>query len=178
MENIIRKILKEEITDKKEKFQQKVVNILKKEGFTPASNYSDVITFLKNHMGMEGLEAFEMFQIFKDNFSMDYEGEGLLRKDISKLKLRTSNRSGRELVKNKIPFRGSNTKAEYVNNSYVVYSYNWYPIFVYKDGQWFENENRYSMSTAKQMSQLRPHGDYDIIQVSKSKLNDIIYGNN
>jgi hypothetical protein len=57
----------------------------------------------------------------------------------------------------------------------VVYSYNWYPIFVYKNGQWFENENRYSMSTAKQMSQLRPHNQGEIIKASKSKLEEIIY---
>ena len=56
----------------------------------------------------------------------------------------------------------------------MVFSYDWYPIFVYKDGQWFENEDSYSMSTAKQMGQLRPHGMVDIIETSRSKLWDII----
>jgi hypothetical protein len=76
-------------------------------------------------------------------------------------------------VINKIPFKGSNTHGEYMNGSYVVFSYNWYPIFVFKDGQWFENEDTYSVSTAKQMSQLRPY-DQGIIETSKDKLWDII----
>jgi hypothetical protein len=57
---------------------------------------------------------------------------------------------------------------------YVVFSYDWYPIFVYKDGQWYENQNRYSVSTAKQMSQLRPHGQGEIIDKTKDELWEII----
>jgi hypothetical protein len=116
-----------------------------------------------------------MYQLLKDNWrSVDAGGE-LVRTDIRKKKMRTANTRGRELVQNKIPFKGSNTHANYVKDVYVVYSYNWYPIFVFKDGQWFENENRYSVSTAKQMSQLRPYNQGEIIKTSKSKLEDIIH---
>lgn len=175
MENIIKKILKEEISDKQEKLQQKIVDMLKKAGFDGNSNYKDIIKYLNVHMGYEGIDAFELYQLFKDNYRMDYSKGGLYRKDIKNVKLKTPNSGARDLVVNKIPFKGSNTSAEYVNNAYVVYSYDWYPIFVYKDGQWFENESRYSKSTSKQVSQLRPYGDYDIIKVDKSKLREIIY---
>ena len=97
----------------------------------------------------------------------------MIRK-FTKRKMKTANIRGRDLVLNKIPFKGSNTHGEYRNGVYAVFSYNWYPIFVFKDGQWFENENRYSVSTGKQMSQLRPYGQGDILTTSKDKLWDII----
>jgi hypothetical protein len=74
----------------------------------------------------------------------------------------------------KVPFKGSNTHSQYENRTDVVYSYNWYPIFAFKDGQWFENDSRYSISTAKQMSQLRPREQGEILKVSLGKLKEII----
>ena len=116
-----------------------------------------------------------MYQLHKDNWRTFDSEPDLIRKDISKTNVKTANIRGRELVLNKIPFKGSNTHSKYYDNgSYVVFSYNWYPIYLYKDGQWFENEDGYSMSTKKQMSQLRPYGQGDIIETSKDKLWDII----
>ena len=98
----------------------------------------------------------------------------MVRSDITKKKIRTSNTKARDVVTNKIPFKGNNTHSKYYDNgSYVVFSYDWYPIFVNKDDQWFENEDGYSMSTKKQMSQLRPFVS-DMIYISKDKLWDII----
>ena len=174
MKNIIRKILKEEVSDTQERHQQKMVDILTREGFHGGTPYQEIIRFLHDTIGMEGMEAFEVFQLFKDNYRKDYESQGLKRSDITKRKIRTSNTRARDVVTNKIPFKGSNTHGEYRNGSYVVFSYDWYPIFVYKDGQWFENEQKYSVSTSKQTSQLRPAAQRDIIYASKDKLWDII----
>lgn len=173
MERLIKKILKEEVNKSQDKFYRDVVNLLNREGFTGSSDYNQIINFINHHLGIRGMEAFELFQVFKDNWRSPDEDE-LVRTDISKRKLRTPNIRGRQLVVNKIPFKGSNTHGEYVNGSYVVFSYNWYPIFVFKDGQWFENEDGYSVSTKKQMSQLRPYDQGLIIPASKDKLWDII----
>ncbi len=173
MERLIKKILKEEVNKSQDKFYRDVVNLLNREGFTGSSDYNQIINFINHHLGIRGMEAFELFQVFKDNWRSPDEDE-LVRTDISKRKLRTPNIRGRQLVVNKIPFKGSNTHGEYVNGSYVVFSYNWYPIFVFKDGQWFENEDGYSVSTKKQMSQLRPYDQGLIIPTSKDKLWDII----
>jgi len=172
MERLIKKILKEEVSKSQDKFYRDVVNLLNREGFTGSSDYNQIINFINHHLGIKGMEAFELFQVFKDNWRNP--DDELVRTDISKRKLRTSNTRGRQLVLNKIPFKGSNTHGEYVNGSYVVFSYNWYPIFVFKDGQWFENEDRYSRSTSKQMGQLRPYDQGLIISTSKDKLWDII----
>ena len=174
MKDIIRKILKEEVSDTQERHQQKMVDILKREGFHAGTNYQEVIRFLQDQIGIEGMDAFIIYQLFIDNYRKDYKTQGLVRSDLRKKKVRIANSRAREIVMFKVPFSGSNTHGEYRNGSYVVFSYNWYPIFVFKDGQWFENENRYSVSTAKQMSQLRPRGQGDIIVTSKDKLWDII----
>ena len=173
MKLLIREILKEEVSKSQDKFHKDIINLLNREGFTGSSDYSEIIGFINHHLGIKGMEAFELFQVFKDNWRSPDEDE-LVRTDISKRKLRTPNIRGRQLVVNKIPFKGSNTHGEYVNGSYVVFSYNWYPIFVFKDGQWFENEDGYSVSTKKQMSQLRPYDQGLIIPASKDKLWDII----
>ena len=166
-------IVIEEVSATQERHQQKMVDILTGEGFHGGTPYQEIIRFLHDTIGMEGMEAFEVFQLFKDNYRKDYESQGLKRSDITKRKIRTSNTRARDVVTNKIPFKGSNTHGEYRNGSYVVFSYDWYPIFVYKDGQWFENEQKYSVSTSKQTSQLRPLVR-DIIYASKDKLWEII----
>lgn len=177
MKNIIKKILKESIDDKKEKFDRYIIKTLKKEGFNSSTPYHSVIKFIGDTFGITGMDAFTVYQLFLDNYRSDFESGELQRTDVSRKRLRTSNSEGRQLVTNRIPFKGSNTHAEYVNSGkvYVVYSYDWYPIFVYKDGQWFENENRYSMSTAKQISQLRPIGQGEIIKLNRQQLIDVMY---
>ena len=174
MKNLIKQILKEEVSDKKEKFQRKVLDLLTKEGFKGSTDYREIIQFLKHHLSIKGMEAFELHQLFKDNWDTFDNSDDLIRTDITTKKIKTSNGRARELVINRIPFKGSNTNAGYTKGVYVVYSYDWYPVFVFKDGQWFENEVRFSPSTAKQMGQLRPHGEGDIISTSKGKLWDII----
>jgi hypothetical protein len=175
MKHTIRRILKETTEEVKDNHDRKIIQILKGAGFERTSSYVDVLSFLNKNLDMKGMEAFEMYQLLKDNWrSVDAGGE-LIRTDVRNKKMSTTNIRGRELVQNKIPFKGSNTHANYVNNAYVVYSYNWYPIYVFKDGQWFENEDRYSVSTAKQMSQLRPYNQGEIIKIPKTNLEDIIH---
>ena len=178
MKNIIKKIITEEINQKKDRLYRYILKSLQDENFNSTTSYSKILKFIKDNFDISGMEAFEIYQLFVDNFGADsFETDELRRTDITKKKFKTSNKSGRDLVTGRIPFNGSNTHGTYLKSGkiYVVYSYNWYPIFVYKDGQWFENQNKYSISTAKQMSQLRPLTDVPIIKLSKDELNDIIY---
>lgn len=181
MKEIIRKILKEEVTAQQDNYQRKMIDILKREGFDARTPYQKILNYLNTVMGVVGMEAFELLQIFINNVGR-VSSDPLIRKDITDRKVRTANIRARDLVINRIPFKGNNTHAEYRNGAYVVFSYDWYPVFVYKDGQWFENEDGYSMSTKKQMSQMRPmnfnlnQNDFDIIKTNTDKLWDIIRG--
>lgn len=174
MKEIIRKILKEEVTAQQDNYQRKIIDILKREGFDARTPYQKILNYLNTVIGVVGMEAFELLQIFINNVGR-VSSDPLIRKDMTDRKVRTANIRSRDLVINRIPFKGSNTHAEYRNGAYVVFSYDWYPVFVYKDGQWFENEDGYSMSTKKQMSQMRPY-NFDIIKTYTDKLWDIIRG--
>lgn len=75
-----------------------------------------------------------------------------------------STRSCRTSVKLRAPFRchgslyGTQKMAADGETMYVVYSYgeHW-PLFVYHAGVWYENEDRYSVTTSKHRSASHPH---------------------
>ena len=114
MKEIIRKILKEEISAQQDNYQRKMVDVLKREGFDSRTPYQKILNYLNTVMGIVGMEAFEMYQIFKDNLNTTSDSS-LIRKDIKDRKMKTANIRARDLVVNRIPFKGSNTHAEYNN---------------------------------------------------------------
>ena len=87
---------------------------------------------------------------------------------------KTSNRDSATFVENQTPFKANNLSADFENGSYVVRSYKHYPIFICKGGQWYENNNRYSMSTAKQMTQCGYSVRPNAIKKSTEELRAII----
>ena len=50
-------------------------------------------------------------------------------------------------------------KSEYNESGvYTVYSYGYhFPMYVFKDLTWYENSDKYSVSTSKQQTQMRPN---------------------
>jgi hypothetical protein len=66
-----------------------------------------------------------------------------------------------ERVSELLPFKGSNLEGRWEQDGksdwgYIVLSYGWYPIYIYKYKKWFEASNTYSSSTSKQMRNTRP----------------------
>lgn len=177
MKNLIRKILKETINDSElNKFEIGVLKMLHDQNFNNKTARSVIINFLKKSVALSGIKSYEIYELFKNNYNDMGDYSSLmdpLRVDVRKKRYSTPNNSGREMVTNRIPFKGSNTKGEYIGNSYVVSSYDWYPIFVWKDNQWYENKDKYSMSTSKQTTQLRPNNE-NIIKVSAKELRELI----
>ena len=60
-----------------------------------------------------------------------------------------------------MPFKGSNLigqwRKDYKGNPfYEVVSYDWYPVYIFKNDKWYEVTGRYSSSTSKQMSNANP----------------------
>lgn len=98
---------------------------------------------------------------------------------------RTTNKDCRPYVKGRILFKANNLHAECVkadlfytqhDKFYVVYSYGWWPLFVYNfvTGAWYENADRYSVSTSKQRSQAHPQ--CDTIKVSAQDMDYLLKG--
>jgi hypothetical protein len=80
--------------------------------------------------------------------------------------VKTSNTKCRTHVQQRTPFVANNLFATALPANpnlnlperYVVYSYGThFPLFVWQGGVWYENQDRYSVSTSKHRSQAHPH---------------------
>jgi hypothetical protein len=70
-----------------------------------------------------------------------------------------ANSKCRSFVTARLPFKGSNLWGEYVEGTghYVVVSYGYhFPLYIYANDMWFENEDGYSRTTARHKSQAKP----------------------
>ena len=71
--------------------------------------------------------------------------------------MKVANSKARGAVQTLSPFTGSHTFGEWNGSAYVVCSYGYhFPLFVFKDGAWYENSDKYSVSTSKHRTQLHP----------------------
>ena len=78
---------------------------------------------------------------------------------------RVSNKNCRKYVENQEEFKGSHLCGKKLSDRvYVVWSYNWYPLWACIDGKWYGHNDRYSVSTSKQTTQSMPfmYGGGDI----------------
>lgn len=88
-------------------------------------------------------------------------------------KIRVSNKDARFAVNGQREFKGSHTFAEIdESGAYKVYSYGYhFPIYAFVNGKWYANKDKYSVSTSKHQSQLRPEGN--LILVSTQEIKDL-----
>lgn len=71
---------------------------------------------------------------------------------------KVSNAKASDCVTCREEFNGSNTFGRWIGGVYVAFSYGeHFPLFVWKDGEWFCNSDRYSVTTSKHRSQLHPN---------------------
>lgn len=88
--------------------------------------------------------------------------------------MKTTNAKSREFSQYKEEFEANNLKGVNEGCLYVVYSYKWYPLFVfsYVTHKWYENKDKYSVSTSKQTGQCRPRAE--TVLMSHEELKDLI----
>jgi hypothetical protein len=110
-------------------------------------------------------------------------------KDYREFKQRkTPNNNAYVYTGSKIPFKGSNLEGTWnVNRNnewyYVVTSYNWYPIYLFINNQWYRVSNNWSSSTSKHLSFSDPNRkNYDsnlentVIWVTPDEIKSIMDG--
>lgn len=84
--------------------------------------------------------------------------------------IRTSNSGSSQYTNNRQDFKANNLEGKTLDNGvYVVLSYGYYPVYVWKKDKWYGNNNKYSVSTAKQMTQSRPSGEIEYVDTEKLK---------
>ena len=89
--------------------------------------------------------------------------------------MRTADKKARDLVTSRMEFIGSNTfGVRFSETVYGVFSYGFhFPFFVFDGQVWFENSDRYSVTTSKHKNQLRPVTESNIIKADTEKLKRI-----
>lgn len=100
------------------------------------------------------------------------------------MKLKLANRDVRKAVESLCVFTSSTgslfSKIDEEGRRYVVYSYgaHW-PLFVYdmNSGEWYENVDKYGVTTSRHLSSARPNSDC-IIELSRGEMLSLINGLN
>lgn len=78
--------------------------------------------------------------------------------------MKTSNIKCSQYVDDKMSFQANNIFSENHGEKYFVFSYGHHWIlYAYVDGIWYENKDRYSVSTSKHRSQARPNAQTTLI---------------
>mgnify|MGYP003131069761 CR=1 FL=1 len=90
--------------------------------------------------------------------------------------IRTSNNKCREYVESLTEFKANNIFSEKITKDklYIVYSYGYhFPIYMKYKNTWYENTDKYSVSTSKHQSQARPY-NFKRKLINTSKMKEII----
>jgi hypothetical protein len=195
MKDLLRKLLKEfdeeKAFTKNESIFFKFLNNYRKVSKPTSSRLSDFMTSNMKSFGLDPSENQHYLNLYTQNFREDGRYDLTTKNELNqyhKLKSqKTSNQNAGDLVAELKPFKGSNLKAVWEKDNkgdwaYVVYSWDWYPVFMFKYKKWFEVDNKYSSSTSKQMSQSHPRRynnsiGKSMIIVSKDEMKNLLYGN-
>jgi hypothetical protein len=168
MKNLIRRILLENENQNpltnSEVMLFKFINGKKKD-FKKKSELISFISDTLKYMGLDKNLAMYYYNLYTLNFREKGDYENLTKSEFSGVenikskKITNVNASGYTVAK--MPFKGSNLEGYWDTDPngeeyYVILSYGWYPIFLFKNGIWFENVNRYSSATGRQMRNANP----------------------
>ncbi len=125
----------------------------------------DVIKNVSQYMGLpEGHELY-LLELYLLNYRKDGDYKNLTKEnfvDPRKMKGKwTSNTKANSYTIAQLPFKGTNLEGfwSFDDNRtpyYIVKSYGWYPIYIYKNDRWYEVAEHYSSSTGRQMSNSNP----------------------
>jgi hypothetical protein len=141
-----------------------MLNEEKKKNKTRAS-LIQVIENYAPYMNIPSEYALYLLELYVLNYRKDGDYSGLTkgnfidpRKQQGKT---TSNPKAKLYTVAQLPFKGSNLIGRWSKDYngkpfYEVVSYNWYPVYIFKDDKWYEVTGRYSSSTSKQMSNANP----------------------
>ena len=145
---------------------------------TQKSNYNnkrDLQLAIKDYLPYFGIEsdfAPYILELYLLNYRQDGDYSSLTKDnfvDPRKMKgKRTPNYNAKVYTKAQLPFEGSNLRGYWRTTMdgkiYIVESYGWYPVYIFKDGKWYETSDRYSSSTGKQMYASQPYRWNDTLE--------------
>jgi hypothetical protein len=134
-----------------------------------AKTKKELLNIIMEYLPMFGISkvyAIYMLELYLLNYREDGDYSGLNKDNFidprNKSGKKTANYQAGDYTKAQLPFQGSNLEGRWTKDRngvkyYVVKSYGWYPVYIYKEGKWYENFDRYSNSTSKQMYKSQPY---------------------
>jgi hypothetical protein len=188
MRDFIRKILKEELNSREVILFNKLNS--KKNELKVKKNIIEFIEDLTKYLGLDPKMAQYYYLLWKSNYRKEGDYGNIPPEEFigqKKLPQRTiSNTQSNKFVRAKAPFKGSNLEGRWGTDKngvdyYVVISYNWYPVYLFKQDKWYKSSYTYSPSTSRQMSNADPLGYDDNIErdftwVTKAEMDTLMYG--
>ena len=142
----------------------KMLNEEKKKNKTRAS-LIQVIENYAPYMNIPSEYALYLLELYVLNYRKDGDYSGLTKENFVDPRKQqgktTSNPKAKLYTVAQLPFKGSNLIGRWSKDYkgkpfYEVVSYDWYPVYIFKDDKWYEVTRRYSSSTSRQMSNANP----------------------
>ena len=163
------KNIKEQITE--EGLNRSTVKLFKilnteKKNLKTRANILEFLTKALKLIGFNPDLALYYLELYVLNYRKDGNYESISKNEIIDPKSQKgktiSNTKAWMYTISQMPFKGSNLSSYWKDDSkgvpvYVVLSYGWYPIFVYKKGIWYQIVDSYSSSTGRQISNSSPN---------------------
>jgi hypothetical protein len=125
----------------------------------------DYIKNISEYLGLPEKTEIYYTELYRKNYRKDGKYDEITKNDLIDPKdlpgLTISNTSADKYTSTQMPFRGTNLDGFWRADNkgvpmYVVLSYGWYPLYLFKNGVWYEVVERYSSSTGRQMSNASP----------------------
>jgi len=146
-------------------FEPKIVLLFKqlnqeKKKHKSRKSLLEAITKLSKYLGIPKNQELFLLELYLLNFRQDGDYSSLTKENFVDPRYergkRTTNQLSNMYTSAQLPFKGSNLEGYWDTDrkgveQYIVNSYGYYPIYIYKEGKWYENTKRYSVSTGKQM---------------------------
>lgn len=192
MRDFILKLLQEQDEPALSKIEIRFFKYLNLEK-SKAKTKSELKTLVEDTLKLLGMDTDDTeyyYLLYLHNFRPNGDYENITQQDLISPRdfkpKKTTNTNSRQFVKSKIPFQGSNLRGEWRTDNrnvpyYVVISYNWYPVFLFKENKWYEVADSFSSSTGKQMNKANPvHWNDEISEktmiVSRSEMQKLERG--
>ena len=197
MSKLLKKILKEALEGGKEGrvLSDKEIKLFrslnaKKQELKSKDKLIDYIRMVLKLIGKPESEARFYYEVYTQNYRPEGDYENLTQDNFKDLRgfnqVKTPNNTAWEYTTARIPFKGSNLEGVWDDDRngewyYIVISYGWYPIYIYKYKQWFGVNTNYSSSTSKHISNSHPRVWNDnlgneVVYLSPNEMTEIING--
>jgi hypothetical protein len=187
MKSFLKKKINEEMT---KQLSQSVIQLFKflQNKKKDLKTKKDTIEFFEKKLPLIGLpkeDAMRYYYLYTLNYRENGDYENISPEELKNEKdfpgNKITNVSSGTYAYAKMPFEGSNLRGYWGRDvrgvdQYIIDSYGWYPILVFKNNKWYSVSEKYSSSTAKQYGNVTRKGIYKTTQLRSKDLKSLVYG--